>query len=110
MKYCQHCGSEIMDEAVICPKCGCSVAAITTINNVNINRSNGFAIAGFICSFFIAILGFIFGGIGLSKSKELGGSGKGLSIAALIISGISVLRYVIIYMIFVLAITGSALG
>ncbi len=25
MKYCSHCGSEIMDEAVICPKCGCPV-------------------------------------------------------------------------------------
>ena len=24
MKYCRKCGNEIMDEAVICPKCGCS--------------------------------------------------------------------------------------
>lgn len=23
MKYCQHCGKEIMNEAVICPNCGC---------------------------------------------------------------------------------------
>lgn len=23
MKYCQKCGAEIHDEAVICPKCGC---------------------------------------------------------------------------------------
>lgn len=26
MKFCQKCGKEIMDEAVICPGCGCSVA------------------------------------------------------------------------------------
>jgi len=26
MKFCQTCGSEIHDEAVICPKCGCAVA------------------------------------------------------------------------------------
>ena len=26
MKFCQTCGSEIHDEAVICPNCGCSVA------------------------------------------------------------------------------------
>lgn len=26
MKYCQKCGKEIMDEAVVCPNCGCSVA------------------------------------------------------------------------------------
>lgn len=25
MKYCTHCGSEIMDEAVICVHCGCAV-------------------------------------------------------------------------------------
>lgn len=24
MKYCRECGAEIMDKAVICPKCGCS--------------------------------------------------------------------------------------
>jgi len=25
MKFCQKCGKEIMEEAVICPGCGCSV-------------------------------------------------------------------------------------
>lgn len=29
MKYCSHCGNEIMDDAVVCVKCGCS----TTPNN-----------------------------------------------------------------------------
>lgn len=24
MKYCSKCGKEIMDEAVVCPGCGCS--------------------------------------------------------------------------------------
>ena len=27
MKYCTHCGAEMMDEAVICVKCGCEVAS-----------------------------------------------------------------------------------
>ena len=26
MKFCSKCGKEIMDEAVICPGCGCAVA------------------------------------------------------------------------------------
>ena len=26
MRFCSKCGKEIMDEAVICPGCGCSVA------------------------------------------------------------------------------------
>lgn len=91
MKYCQHCGNEVVDDAVICPKCGCSVA-----NNNNANKTNGFAIAGFVCSFFIPILGFVFGGIGLSKSKSLDGKGKNFSIAALAISGAFVLLAIIV--------------
>ena len=26
MKFCTHCGKEIMEEAIICPGCGCTVA------------------------------------------------------------------------------------
>lgn len=26
MKYCTHCGKELLDEAVICPSCGCEVS------------------------------------------------------------------------------------
>lgn len=25
MKYCRSCGNELLDEAVVCPKCGCAV-------------------------------------------------------------------------------------
>ena len=25
-RYCEHCGKELVNEAVICPNCGCSVA------------------------------------------------------------------------------------
>ena len=25
MKYCSHCGKEVLDDAIICPGCGCSV-------------------------------------------------------------------------------------
>ena len=30
MKYCTKCGSEIADEAVVCPKCGCAVDNVKT--------------------------------------------------------------------------------
>ena len=70
MKYCTKCGSEILDDAVICPNCGCSVE---TKKN---DETNGMAIAGFVCSFFIPLLGWIFGGLGLKKSKEIN-KGKG---------------------------------
>ena len=28
MKFCKHCGAEVLDEAVICTKCGCSIGEI----------------------------------------------------------------------------------
>ena len=51
-----------------------------------VKAANGFAIAGFVCSFFVPILGIIFGSIGMAKSKKMNGSGLGLAIAALAIS------------------------
>ncbi len=33
MKYCQKCGKELLDEAVICVGCGCPVASIVTEGN-----------------------------------------------------------------------------
>ena len=29
MKYCTKCGNELLDEAVICPKCGCPVKEVS---------------------------------------------------------------------------------
>ena len=54
MKYCEKCGKEIMDEAVVCPGCGCAVRG----NNViaaNDAPSTGFAVLGF----FIPLVGLI---------------------------------------------------
>lgn len=47
---------------------------------------NGFAIAGFVCSFFTSIIGLIFSIIGLNQIKRQGGKGKGLATAGIIIS------------------------
>ena len=92
--YCQKCGTKLEDGYVCCPNCGTFIneepEEKETQNKeataVYGKQSNGFAVAAFICSFFEPILGWIFGGIGLSKSKKLGGSGKALAIAAIIIS------------------------
>lgn len=35
MKYCTHCGKEIMDEAVICVNCGCPVAGAAAATRTN---------------------------------------------------------------------------
>lgn len=33
MKYCSHCGAELVDETEICPKCGCRVSPDKSSNN-----------------------------------------------------------------------------
>ncbi len=87
MKYCKHCGNQVIDEAVICPKCGCSIERNIVIRkNVDTYQLNGFAIAGLIFSYLNPLFGLIFGGIGLSKSRDLNGSGKVSSILAIIFS------------------------
>ena len=47
---------------------------------------NGFAIAGFICAFFVQILGIIFSAIAIDQIKKYGGKGMGLAIAGLAIA------------------------
>ena len=48
-------------------------------------RSNGMAVAGLVCSFLFWPLGIVFSAIGLARSKDTR-SGKGMSVAGLIIS------------------------
>ena len=38
MKYCTHCGNELLDEAVICPKCGCEAKKPTSTIDVAIKK------------------------------------------------------------------------
>ena len=32
MKYCAQCGAQLVDEAVVCPKCGCVDASVKTVD------------------------------------------------------------------------------
>ena len=52
-------------------------------------KTNGLAIAGFVCSFFCGILGIIFGIIALSQINKTNGGGKGLAIAGICIGAAS---------------------
>ena len=105
--YCQNCGNEIHDEAVVCIHCGAPTQNGQTQSQQKrtVAKTNGIAIAGFILSFFVAIAGLICAIIGLHRAnKELDGSGRGLAIAGIVISCLSLLVGVII-----LALYGTAI-
>lgn len=103
--YCQNCGNEIHDEAVVCIHCGAPTQNGQTQSQQKRTaaKTNGIAIAGFILSFFVAIAGLICSIIGLNRAnKDLNGNGRGLAIAGIVISSLSLLAGVVL-----LAIYGS---
>ena len=67
-------------------------------NNENNKTTNTISIVGFILSFFIGIVGLILSIIGLKRSKEYN-SGKGLSIAGIIISSLNIIASIIIILV-----------
>ena len=67
MKYCQKCGNQVMDEAIICPACGCAVAAEAYQMKRAATETPGLATCAVAFSFLSPIVGIILGIIGLSK-------------------------------------------
>ena len=104
MKYCAHCGAELLDEAVVCIKCGYAVEDITNVGtSAPSDNWNGLAIAGFVVSFFSALVGLILSIIAYKKVTASGEKGKELATAGIIISavelGLGVLILVIYFLI-----------
>lgn len=72
--------------------------------------ANGMAIAGFVCSFFFQVLGIIFSAIGLSRAnKSATRKGRGLAIAGLVISIVSLVIWWILWAVIIGVAAGSEL-
>ena len=110
-KACQYCGAMVPVDATICPVCNQEAgekkeaapapAPIPAGNNI-------FAILGLIGAFVWDIAGLILSIIGLKKAKTMGGKGKGMAMAGLIISIarialaiLAVVGVVLIYVIYI---------
>jgi len=79
------------------------VVETVTANKSDYTPKNNMALAGFICSIsgfitcgIVSIVGLILSIIGLNKSKELNGEGKGLAIAGIVIGVIETISIVVI--------------
>lgn len=99
MKYCSHCGNELFDQAVVCPKCGNQVREFNystnsrqqtnTTTQPTVKKTNTMCLAGFILSFIIPIVGLILSCIGKSQvAQSPEQDGETLAKAGIIISAV----------------------
>lgn len=89
-KFCGNCGNKMDSDATFCTNCGTSNSGVVkSTSSSDGSYVNGFAIAGFICSFLFAFVGLILSIVGLSKANENDGSGKGLAIAGIVIAAVN---------------------
>ena len=125
--FCSNCGQKLDDNAVTCPNCGAETGVSPAVGAEKPaeqagearqqqaqqyqppreSESNGFAIAGLICAFFIPILGLIFSCIGLNRSKKMNGEGKGVSIAGIVISVLAIVLIVVVVIIYIAVIVAA---
>ncbi len=94
MKFCTHCGKEIMEEAVICPACGCA-----TINNnpMVLTQEDTVSVGLCILAAFIPLFGIIYWPVMHAKTPK---RAKACGITALIAWGVSFLFTVLFWGVF----------
>ena len=78
--FCQKCGKEVLDDAVICPFCGCAIKKDSINKTVNTEGDN-LNIALLILSIIIPIVGIILWPL---KHKETPNSARIYGIAGIV--------------------------
>lgn len=76
MKYCSKCGKELIDDAIVCPGCGCAVVKPET-NPIEDTTSVGLCVV----SALIPLFGFIYWPV---KHKETPKKAQACGITAII--------------------------
>ena len=119
MKYCTHCGAELMDEAVLCTKCGCWVTPGSTSNSGEVTlpsaneqnaKLNVCSLIGFILSmasiiFFVnfmgllALAGMIVSIVGLVQlARNNNQKGKGFAVPGVVVGACMTMFGILIWM------------
>ena len=108
MKYCSHCGAELLDEAVICPKCGCSCKA-NKVNSINSGEDNPETWMK-VLSFFIPVVGLILFLVWMDdKPMSSKACGKWALIGAITLTCIGIAASIIMSL-FMLGVFGAVSG
>ena len=92
MKYCSKCGSEILDEAVVCVKCGCAIPKTVYQNNTVVEDKADTALI-VLCVLF-PVVGLILWAIKNSDSPK---AARTYGITALIAVGVEIIIGAFIY-------------
>jgi len=99
MKYCSGCGAELVDEAVVCVKCGRSVVTNATpqvVGEVNLNDAPSFGFA-FLC-FLFPIVGLILYLVWNNSSpKKAKSCGKGAIVGFIVGVVFSIIYAVVVF-------------
>lgn len=91
MKYCSHCGNEVIEQAVVCTKCGCRIQ--NTAENTFSPQKDEADVGLLVISVIVPIVGFILWAL---KQKETPQAAKKYGMAALIVCGAYVALYVLV--------------
>jgi type II secretory pathway pseudopilin PulG len=87
--FCATCGARLAPPTVGAPAPG----MMPPMQPMQTRGTSGLAIAGFVCSFFCGLAGFVLSILGLSQIKKSNGAlgGKGLAIAGIVLSCFSLI-------------------
>lgn len=87
MKYCQKCGKQILDEAVICPGCGCQIENAATTDPADASNF-GMAVLGFLLPVVGLILYLVWKDKSPLKAKS---AGKGALVSVILSFAVSLI-------------------
>ena len=88
MKFCSKCGKELVDEAVICPGCGCAVGEVPGVANPTTNASDEVSIGLCVVSALIPLFGIIYWA---AQAKTTPKKAKACGITALVSWGVGLI-------------------
>ena len=103
--FCKNCGSEIANDAVVCPHCGVQVGQLSTESSSK--EMCVLSIVGFALSFIACLAGLIVSIIAYKQIRENDLNGKSFAIAGIAISAVSLALAVLLISIYIIIILGA---